>query len=137
MARLSHSKTLRYRCSGDCWIMSGEERSAGGDSGSDFRRYWLGSAEVSPLRSGGYLYTPSASEGLEVQRRQMTTVPGDNVFNLAVEEFDDCQRIIKPPFLISLSCLMIVSLLPLTRSTGRASLCRSSTILRRRSGWAP
>ena len=35
----------------------------------------------------------------EVQRRQMTTVPGDNVFNLAVEgNFDDCQRIVKAAF---------------------------------------
>ncbi|HAC87455.1 MAG TPA: threonine synthase [Gammaproteobacteria bacterium] len=35
----------------------------------------------------------------DVQRRQMTTVPGDNVFNLAVEgSFDDCQRIVKAAF---------------------------------------
>lgn len=35
----------------------------------------------------------------EVQRRQMTTVPGDNVFNLAVEgNFDDCQRLVKAAF---------------------------------------
>ncbi len=35
----------------------------------------------------------------EVQRRQMTTVTGDNVFNLAVEgNFDDCQRIVKAAF---------------------------------------
>ena len=35
----------------------------------------------------------------EVQRKQMTTVPGDNVFNLAVEgNFDDCQRIVKAAF---------------------------------------
>ncbi|MBM87461.1 MAG: threonine synthase [Gammaproteobacteria bacterium] len=35
----------------------------------------------------------------EVQRRQMTTVEGDNVFNLAVEgNFDDCQRIVKAAF---------------------------------------
>ncbi len=35
----------------------------------------------------------------EVQRRQMTTVSGDNVFNLAVEgNFDDCQRIVKAAF---------------------------------------
>lgn len=35
----------------------------------------------------------------EVQRRQMTTVPGDNVFNLAVQgNFDDCQRIVKAAF---------------------------------------
>ena len=35
----------------------------------------------------------------EVQRRQMTTVPGENVFNLAVEgNFDDCQRMIKAAF---------------------------------------
>jgi threonine synthase len=34
-----------------------------------------------------------------VQRRQMTTVPGENVFNLAVEgNFDDCQRIVKAAF---------------------------------------
>lgn len=34
-----------------------------------------------------------------VQRKQMTTVPGDNVFNLAVEgNFDDCQRIVKAAF---------------------------------------
>lgn len=31
-----------------------------------------------------------------VQRRQMTTVPADNVLNLAVEgDFDDCQRLVK------------------------------------------
>lgn len=35
----------------------------------------------------------------EVQRRQMTTVAGDNVHNLAVEgNFDDCQRIVKASF---------------------------------------
>lgn len=35
----------------------------------------------------------------EVQRRQMTTVTGDNVFNLAVEgNFDDCQSIVKAAF---------------------------------------
>jgi len=35
----------------------------------------------------------------EVQRRQMTTVAGDNVFNLAVEgNFDDCQSIVKAAF---------------------------------------
>ena len=35
----------------------------------------------------------------EVQRRQMTTVPGANVFNLAVEgNFDDCQRLVKAAF---------------------------------------
>jgi len=35
----------------------------------------------------------------EVQRRQMTTVTGDNVHNLAVEgNFDDCQRIVKAAF---------------------------------------
>ncbi len=35
----------------------------------------------------------------EVQRRQMTTVPGDNVFNLAVKgNFDDCQRMVKAAF---------------------------------------
>lgn len=35
----------------------------------------------------------------EVQRRQMTTVTGDNVFNLAVDgNFDDCQRIVKAAF---------------------------------------
>ncbi|GJM12626.1 MAG: threonine synthase [Pseudohongiella sp.] len=35
----------------------------------------------------------------EVQRRQMTTVEGDNVFNLAVEgNFDDCQSIVKAAF---------------------------------------
>ncbi len=35
----------------------------------------------------------------EVQRRQMTTVPGSNVFNLAVEgNFDDCQRLVKAAF---------------------------------------
>lgn len=35
----------------------------------------------------------------EVQRRQMTTVVGDNVFNLAVEgNFDDCQGIVKAAF---------------------------------------
>ncbi len=35
----------------------------------------------------------------EVQRRQMTTVPGENVFNLAVQgNFDDCQRLVKAAF---------------------------------------
>ena len=35
----------------------------------------------------------------EVQRKQMTTVTGNNVFNLAVEgNFDDCQRIVKAAF---------------------------------------
>ncbi|PCJ23650.1 MAG: threonine synthase [SAR86 cluster bacterium] len=35
----------------------------------------------------------------DVQRKQMTTVPGDNVYNLAVEgNFDDCQRILKAAF---------------------------------------
>ncbi|MDF1765228.1 MAG: threonine synthase [Gammaproteobacteria bacterium] len=35
----------------------------------------------------------------DVQRKQMTTVQGDNVFNLAVEgNFDDCQRIVKAAF---------------------------------------
>lgn len=35
----------------------------------------------------------------DVQRKQMTTVPGENVFNLAVEgNFDDCQRIVKAAF---------------------------------------
>lgn len=35
----------------------------------------------------------------DVQRKQMTTVTGDNVFNLAVEgNFDDCQRLVKAAF---------------------------------------
>jgi threonine synthase len=35
----------------------------------------------------------------EVQRRQMTTVPGDNVNNIAIEgNFDDCQEIVKKAF---------------------------------------
>lgn len=35
----------------------------------------------------------------EVQRRQMTTVPGDNVYSLAIEgNFDDCQNIVKRAF---------------------------------------
>ncbi|WP_431686382.1 threonine synthase [Hahella sp. NBU794] len=35
----------------------------------------------------------------EVQRRQMTTAPGDNVHNLAIEgNFDDCQRMVKASF---------------------------------------
>lgn len=35
----------------------------------------------------------------DVQRRQMTTVTGDNVFNLAIEgNFDDCQRLVKAAF---------------------------------------
>ena len=35
----------------------------------------------------------------EVQRRQMTTVPGDNVHNIAVKgNFDDCQRLVKTAF---------------------------------------
>ena len=35
----------------------------------------------------------------EVQRRQMTTVPDDNVFNIAVEgTFDDCQDMVKALF---------------------------------------
>lgn len=35
----------------------------------------------------------------EVQRRQMTTVPGDNVHNIAIRgNFDDCQRLVKTAF---------------------------------------
>lgn len=35
----------------------------------------------------------------EVQRRQMTTVPGDRVHNLAIEgDFDDCQAMVKASF---------------------------------------
>ena len=35
----------------------------------------------------------------DVQRKQMTTVPGENVFNIAIEgNFDDCQRIVKAAF---------------------------------------
>jgi threonine synthase len=35
----------------------------------------------------------------EVQRRQMTTVPGDNVNSIAIEgNFDDCQNIVKKAF---------------------------------------
>lgn len=35
----------------------------------------------------------------EVQRRQMTTVPGSNVHNIALQgNFDDCQRIVKTAF---------------------------------------
>ena len=35
----------------------------------------------------------------EVQRRQMTTVPGDNVHNIAVQgNFDDCQNMVKASF---------------------------------------
>jgi len=35
----------------------------------------------------------------EVQRRQMTTVPGDNIHNLAVRgNFDDCQAMVKASF---------------------------------------
>lgn len=35
----------------------------------------------------------------EVQRRQMTTVPGNNVFNIAIKgSFDDCQRLVKAAF---------------------------------------
>ena len=35
----------------------------------------------------------------EVQRRQMTTVPGDNIHNLAVQgNFDDCQAMVKASF---------------------------------------
>ena len=35
----------------------------------------------------------------EVQRRQMTTVIGDNVHNIAIEgNFDDCQRLVKQAF---------------------------------------
>ena len=35
----------------------------------------------------------------EVQRKQMTTAAGENVFNLAVEgNFDDCQRLVKAAF---------------------------------------
>ena len=35
----------------------------------------------------------------EVQRKQMTTVAGDNVLNLAIEgNFDDCQRLVKAAF---------------------------------------
>ncbi len=35
----------------------------------------------------------------EVQRKQMTTIKGDNVFNLAIEgDFDDCQSMVKACF---------------------------------------
>lgn len=35
----------------------------------------------------------------EVQRRQMTSVPGDNINNLAIDgNFDDCQQIVKQAF---------------------------------------
>ena len=35
----------------------------------------------------------------EVQRRQMTTIQGDNIYNLAIEgNFDDCQQMIKQSF---------------------------------------
>ncbi|AKO51834.1 threonine synthase [Marinobacter psychrophilus] len=35
----------------------------------------------------------------EVQRRQMTTVQGDNIYNIAVRgNFDDCQRMVKASF---------------------------------------
>jgi threonine synthase len=35
----------------------------------------------------------------DVQRRQMTTVPGDNIHNLAIEgNFDDCQSMVKASF---------------------------------------
>src|SRR5690606_21714339 len=35
----------------------------------------------------------------EVQRRQMTSVPGENVHNIAIRgNFDDCQRIVKTAF---------------------------------------
>ena len=35
----------------------------------------------------------------EVQRRQMTTVQGDNIYNIAVKgNFDDCQRMVKASF---------------------------------------
>jgi len=35
----------------------------------------------------------------EVQRRQMTTVPGDNIHNLAIHgNFDDCQKLVKMSF---------------------------------------
>lgn len=35
----------------------------------------------------------------EVQRRQMTTVPGDNIHNLAIKgNFDDCQKLVKQSF---------------------------------------
>ncbi|MEH6824545.1 MAG: threonine synthase [Motiliproteus sp.] len=35
----------------------------------------------------------------EVQRRQMTTIVGDNIYNLAIEgNFDDCQQMIKQSF---------------------------------------
>ena len=35
----------------------------------------------------------------EVQRRQMTTVPGDNIHNIAVQgNFDDCQEMVKQSF---------------------------------------
>ena len=35
----------------------------------------------------------------EVQRRQMTTIPGDNIHNIAIEgNFDDCQEMVKASF---------------------------------------
>lgn len=35
----------------------------------------------------------------EVQRRQMTTILGDNIHNIAIEgNFDDCQEMVKASF---------------------------------------
>ena len=83
-----------------CWIMSDEERSAGGDSGSDFRRYCSSRWRMPPLnRVDIFILHPHPR--FKEQRRRMTTMPGENVFNLAVEgNFDDCQRIVKAAFLI-------------------------------------
>jgi len=61
-----------------------------------------GSAALEGCRHGEYvdmyiLYPHNRVS--EVQRRQMTTVPGDNVNSLAIEgNFDDCQNIVKTAF---------------------------------------
>lgn len=48
----------------------------------------------------------------EVQRRQMTTVPGDNVNSIAIEgNFDDCQNIVRGRSPIRASCRPATSLL--------------------------
>jgi threonine synthase len=45
------------------------------------------------------LHPPSPRTHLEVQRRQMTTVPDGNIHNIAVDgTFDDCQAVVKAMF---------------------------------------
>jgi len=66
----------------------------------------------------------------KLQRRQMTTVIDDNVFNIAVKgNFDDCQGMVKSSF-ADQSFLKGAKLVRLTRLIGRALWLRSFIIFR-------